>query len=391
VTTNTYGFFPGTSTPSIRNYVTGSLATVRDAVAYRALFGITTPLPSSASPLSLWDINEEVAAGYFAGKFKVSQFPLEGNIGVRVLQTKEGVTGTRTIPATPTTAATTAPLNLDTKYNNFLPSLNTRYTLAEELFLKFSASKTVTRPDFAQLSPSLTLVPNPITPSLNAGSAGNPDLRPIRSTNYDFAIEKYFSPTTSVYATVFYKKVDGFIVSSAATESYDGQDYLITRPRNANPATIKGYEFGYTQFFDFLPEAFKGFGAQANYTYIDSQTPNATLAANTPLPNMSKNSFNLIGMYETKKFSARVAYNWRDKFLSGQANIANVGRIPFYTKAYGWMDASLTYHVTDKLTLTLEGTNLLKTKRLSYYGVESLPQNIYINDRQVGVSATYRF
>lgn len=391
VTTNTYGFFPYTGTPSIRNYVTGVLDAAREATSYRALFGITTPLPTSANPLSLWDINETTLAAYLAGKFKVDRFPLEGNVGLRFVQTKEALTGTRTIPATGTTAATTAPLNLDTKYNNVLPSLNTRYTLADELFLKFSASKTVTRPDFNQLSPSLTLVPNPITPSLNQGSAGNPDLRPIKSTNYDLAIEKYFNPTTSVYATVFYKKVDGFIVSSAATETYDGLSYLITRPRNANPATIKGYEIGYTQFFDFLPEAFKGLGVQANFTYIDSQTPNATLASNTPLPNLSKNSYNVIGMYETKKLSVRVAYNWRDKFLSGQANIANVGRIPFYTKAYGWMDASVNYKFTDKLSLSLEGTNLLRTKRLSYYGVETLPQNVYINDRQIAASMSYRF
>jgi outer membrane receptor protein involved in Fe transport len=106
---------------------------------------------------------------------------------------------------------------------------------------------------------------------------------------------------------------------------------------------------------------------------------------------LSKNSYNLIAMYETKKLSVRVAYNWRDKFLSGQANIANVGRIPFYTKAYGWLDASISYNFNDHLTFGIEGTNLLRTKRSSYYGVETRPQNIYINDLQVTGIVTYRF
>ncbi|HEU5077827.1 MAG TPA: TonB-dependent receptor [Opitutaceae bacterium] len=391
IATNTAGFFPGTDTPSIREYMIGKLDGVRDAVAYRNLFGITTPLPASASPLTLWDIDETTMAGYVMAKFKLGRLPLDGNIGVRGIRTKESVEGTRTVPATPTTPQTTAPLDLDSTYNNVLPSLNLRYTIASGLFLKGSASKTLTRPDFGQLSPSLTLVPNPVNPALNSGSAGNPDLRPIRSRNLDVAIEKYFNRTTSIYATFFYKKVDGFIVNSAETETYDGQDYLITRPRNANPATIKGFEFGYTQFFDFLPAPLRDFGVQANYTYIDSETPNATLGINTPLPNLSRNSYNAILMYETKSLSIRLAYNWRDKFLSGQANIANVGRIPFYTKAYGWLDASVSYRFNDHLSLGVEGTNLLSTKRISYYGVETRPQNVYINDLQISGVLTYRF
>ena len=89
--------------------------------------------------------------------------------------------------------------------------------------------------------------------------------------------------------------------------------------------------------------------------------------------------------------TARVAYNWRDKFLSGQANIANVGRIPFYTRDYGWLDASISYHFNDHLTVGMEGTNLLQTERVSYYGVETRPQNVYINDLQITVIVTYRF
>jgi iron complex outermembrane recepter protein len=380
-----FGFLPYTDTPSIRNYMSGVLDAARDAVSYRALFGITTPLPAEASPLSLWSIEESTTAAYLMGKFKAGQLPLEGNMGVRYVRTQEALDGFRG-----TSATTAVPLNIDTTYNNILPSLNARYTLGDGTYLRFAASRSLTRPNFNQLSPSLTLVPNPINPELNQGSAGNPDLRPIKSKNIDIAFERYFNESTSIYATLFYKKVDGFIVSSSATETIDGAAYLITRPRNADPADIKGVEVGYSQFFDFLPEGLKGFGIQANYTFVDSETPNATLATNTQLQNLSRNSYNFIGMYETKGFSARIAYNFRDKFLSGQANIANVGRIPYYTKAYGWMDASLIWNMTDKFTLSLEGTNLLRTKRVSYFGTENRPQNVYINDRQFSVSFTVR-
>ena len=61
----------------------------------------------------------------------------------------------------------------------------------------------------------------------------------------------------------------------------------------------------------------------------------------------------------------KVAYSWRDEFLSGQANIANVGPIPFCTKAYGWLDASVSYRFNEYFSLSVERANLLQTERLS--------------------------
>src|SRR3546814_5467034 len=64
-------------------------------------------------------------------------------------------------------------------------------------------------------------------------------------------------------------------------------------------------------FFDFLPGPFDGFGIQANYTYVDSSTPAIIPTELTPLPNLSKSSFNVAGLYENGGLSARVAYNYR--------------------------------------------------------------------------------
>ena len=165
----------------------------------------------------------------------------------------------------------------------------------------------------------------------------------------------------------------------------------MSRPQNANIADIKGVEVGYQQFYDFLPGWLSGLGLQANYTYVDSETLDSTLGEKVPLQNLSKNSVNLIGMYEKGRVSARLAYNWRDKFLSGVTNVVGVGALPIYTKAYGWLDASLAYRYSDKVTFALEGLNLLRTVRTSYYGVETRPQSSWANDLQLGASVTVRF
>jgi len=100
-------------------------------------------------------------------------------------------------------------------------------------------------------------------------------------------------------------------------------------------AKIYGVEAAYQRFFDFLPKPFDGLGIQANGTYVkNSGVPNAGLTpvgstggnqTNTgnagsaldpgSLEGLSKWTYNLVGMYEKKKISARVAYNWRSKYL----------------------------------------------------------------------------
>jgi TonB-dependent receptor len=266
-----------------------------------------------------------------------------------------------------------------------------RYRLQEGLYLRGAASKSVTRPSFDQISPSVTLTPNTVNPAQNQGSGGNPALRPVRANNFDVAVERYFNPVTSVFADLFIKKVDGFVTTVSNPEVYDGAVYQVRRPQNTNAADIKGIELGYQQFFDYLPGWMSGLGLQLNYTYIDSRTPSTILGGDVPLMNLSRHSANIVGMYERGKISARVAYNWRDRFLSEIQNIVGVGALPVYTDAYGWLDASLTYRLDDKTSIAIEGSNLLKTMRTSYYGVATRPQSAWLNDRQVSIIATIRF
>lgn len=380
--------FPNdTSTPMFREYLVGSLDSARDPVALRKAFGITSAIPTSASPLSIWHINEETTSGDLMGTYKTTgRFAVDGNVGVRLVRTREKVTGSQTVPST----GAIAPIAIDTTYNDVLPSFNGRLKLAEGLYLRAGASKTITRPDFSQLSPSLTLVPNPTNPLQNAGSAGNPELKPIRGRNYDLSLEKYFSETGSIYVAVFKKRVDGFPTTISGPETYDGVTYQVSRPRNTNGAKIKGFEAGYQQFFDFLPGWMKGFGTQVNYTYVDSETPSTIVGLTTPLQNLSKHSYNLVLMYERGKLSARAAYNWRDKYYTGIVNIVGIGPIPTYNKAYGWLDASVSYQLTKRVRLSLEGSNLLDTTRSSYFGVETRPANTWINDVQVMATVTVR-
>ena len=381
---NPYNFFPGSS--SIGTYLTGNPDFFRDAAALREAFGIDADIPEVGNPLGIWRIEEDTQAVYLKATISTDDIPLVGNLGLRVLRTSESVSGHQSVPST----GEVTPIAINHDYIDVLPSLNLRYDLGNGLYLRAAASRTMSRPDFNQLSPSLTLIRNSIDPQLNQGGAGNPELKPIRANNLDLALEKYYGGVGSVYATAFFKQVDGFVATASNTELHDGALYQVSRPYNSDSADILGLEFGYRRFFDFLPGRWSGLGMQANYSYIDSKTSRDAQGERRPLQNLSRHSYNLIGLYEYDRFSTRVAWNWRDKYLSSIANVVGIGALPVYTKDYGWLDASLSYHFDDDVTLTLEGGNLLNTVRQSYYGVETRPHSSWRNDRQIGMLVTAR-
>jgi len=365
VVPNPYGDVLGTG------YLVGDTDIARDILALRRLLGITAALPTS-NPLGTWSIDEDTQSAYLMARLKSADLPLEGNVGVRVIRTDDALEGFQG-----TSNATAQPLDIDHMYVDVLPSVNLRYALNPGLYLRGAVSKTMTRPDFSQMSPSLTL--NPVQLK---GSAGNPELRPMRADSYDIALEKYINKTTSAYLTGFKKNVDGFVSSVTNPETHDGLTYDVTRPYNTGASVIRGAEIGYQQFYDFLPGWLGGLGLQANYTYIDSDVE----GSNLPLAGLSRNSYNLIGMYEQGPVSARIAYNWRDKYLTSLS-----GGVPVYIKSYGWLDASVSYRFTNKISLAIEGTNLLGTERTSYYGEETRPQTTWDNDTQVSAIVTVRF
>lgn len=381
-------FLPGST--SLGNYLVGRIDTARDPVAFRETFGITTPLPTAGNPLGVWTIDEATDAAYLLAHLKAPGQPVDGNAGVRVVRTKESVDGWQTVQG----SGSITPIDVHSRYTDVLPSVNLRWRPSDGLVLRAAASKTVTRPDFNQLSPSLVLVRNTVDTSgnSNTGTAGNPALRPIRANNVDVAVERYFSESTSVYATVFWKKVDGFLSTVIQREIHDGVPYNVSRPQNMNQGTIKGAEIGYQQFFDFLPGWLSGFGVQANYTYVDGRAYNPARGADVALQNLSRNSANLVGLYEKGPWSTRVAYNWRDRFVSSTTTVVGTTTpSDIYIKAYGWLDASLSYRVNDRLWFALEGSNLLRTRRSSYYDVPTRPQSSWLNDRQYAATVTVRF
>lgn len=339
---------------------------------------------------------EKVLSGYLTADYggSLAGLDIDGNVGVRLVQTKTGSRGTVF-----NSDGTLDPINVTRDYTKALPSFNLRAHLTEKLQARFAFSKSFARPNFDQMGTNVTLNPvtqvSPITGRPSGGS-GNPYLNPIKSTNYDATLEWYFAKAGSVTIGGFYKQVDGFLASGSMVRTFGGVDYDIGTTLNSGKGKIKGFEVAYQQFFDFLPGPLSGLGVQANYTFVDSNVTNPFAVAGSniptlvPLEKLSKHSYNLVGLYEKGPVSARVAWSWRGKYLDTTYGSGANG-IPQFQKPYASLDGSISVNFNKHLAASLDAVNILNRMNVTYIGTMSQPLQYTLNDRRFGLSlrATY--
>jgi iron complex outermembrane recepter protein len=388
----------------------------------------------------LGTIDEKTYAGYLRAGFgsDLAGLRFDGNVGVRAVRTETVGIGRRVLgyrsgapitnPDGTVTAAPTVTLDSDfsggREYTKFLPSANLRVFLTDELVLRAAASQNISRPSFDQLNPQFNLsasytdaasvAPTLVNPGapydpinnpyVGTGTAlGDPNLKPERTTSYDAALEWYFDRVGYVYVTGFYKNIKDLIVRRPAEPIFQTIDGLgtirfnVERFLNQAEGYVRGFEVGGQKFFDFLPAPFDGLGLQANYTFADSDAGqqaagdiNSTTQVDVGLINLSKHSFNLIGLYDKNGLNMRVAYNWRGKYLQGTNN-TGTQNLPIFGDSIGFLDASISYDVTKNFALTLDGQNLLDTTTKTYQIFANRPRDYQINDRRVSIRGRVRF
>ncbi len=297
---------------------------------------------------------------------------------------------------------------LEGDYDMWLPNADLKIEFTDSLVGRFSFSETMTRPNYGDIQGGQT-INSLLRIDGGTGNRGNPNLLPFESTNFDASLEFYYGIDSYVAVGYFYKDVKNFIGTSsvveetfglphpalgpladearAATGSTDagtlyswilenragapgvdaangiisgvaGRDpaspFNLTVPVNIEEATMKGWEFVIQHTFGDT-----GFGAILNATLVDADVgyDNFSLAQQFVLTGLS-DSANIIAFYDKHDFSVRVAWNWRDDFLSGTGQ-ANVGAgPPTYVAAYQQIDVSASYWFTDSFQVYVDVLNL---------------------------------
>lgn len=330
--------------------------------------------------------SEQTQAAYAQLRFAFDdwQYPVDGNVGLRVVNTRNTAQGyllflpANNVPddaigvPVPRMSPFAAELDSEHEYVNVLPSLNLRMKAGKDLQFRLGYATGISRPDFSNMQAYLSLnqkadvTTDPDTGVTTVNSvthtgeaSGNPMLKPVKSQQLDLTAEWYFGRTDSITVAAFYKQLKDIIIKQTsvvqlADDSGNPVDFLVTSPVNGAKGHAAGFEVAYQQYFDMLPGWMSGFGLQANYTFVDSKrklynpvyspycsggnnaanlnlnlngcdTDGRTFG-NLPIEGLSRHSYNLALMYDKGPWSARVAYSWRDKYLQAvNANGTNGG------------------------------------------------------------------
>ncbi len=198
-------------------------------------------------------------------------------------------------------------------------------------------------------------------------SEGNPDLKPLLSTNFDVSFEWYLKSAGSVTVGAFYKDIKNF--SYTANTIISGGTYAgwrLVRPENGPAGNLRGIELGWTQALKFLPKPFDGLGVQANYTWVDGEARVPGRGTLDRLPDQVDKVSNFQLYYEKFPFSARVAYNFNGRYIRTLGVDANNDE---WFDHINTIDASVSYTLRKGWNLYLEGKNLTDavTRRI-YFG-----------------------
>ena len=338
----------------------------------------------------LFAVYEKDTAAFVQADFSGDNWA--ANVGVRFVHTQEqAFSYTQVDPTTPGAVLTSAfgpfgALEGDHDYNDVLPSANLKLDLTKDLVARFAAAETMTRPDYSALAGFTNLTPPGAVGETGSGSGGNPDLKPIRSTNLDAGLEWYFAKRSLLSATAFYMDLRNYVSYGSEIKTYttfssqfpNGAQvpYNLTVPINAQ-GRVEGMEVAYQQAIT------DNFGFAGNYTYADGkQTSNVqpTLTGapgDDRLVGTSKDTYNVSGYFENKMFNAQVGYTYRSAFYSG------LDRSTAFTQDnIGTLSASLGYTMNEHFSIKLDGLNL-NNPTLKYYALNTTqPRAFYRNGSQ---------
>lgn len=357
----------------------------------RSFFGAPSGQPEF-DPTRRFEANEKTYAAYLQGGYEipVGAITIDGKVGVRYSRTDRTITGTGIVDGDAVT--TTA----DTTDEDWLPNASARIQFGGGLQARATYSKTLARPGFGSLNPGLNYVVSTNPNIRNGGSGGNPDLLPQMSDSYDATLEYYWR---SGYFAIggYYRDIQNRVVNDVDVETIGGIEYNISRPRNVGEATLKGIEVSGQMFFDFLPGDLAGFGTFGNFTYADSEIGGSDPLAGYSLQGVSKYNFNAGLLYDRNGISGRVVYTYRSDYFdenrTGAGDVRPVDQPVWlnYVRPNGRVDFSLAYDVTPELTLTVEGTNVLRSRYQSYINQDYFIRDTRTDDSIYAVGFRARF
>ena len=334
-------------------------------------------------PGGTWSVRVKQLSSYVQGNYAGDLgVPFNANFGARIIHTRLQVDQHLSGPTGPYFVT---PVDLGIKRTNrsftdVLPAINVAFDMTQKLKVRLAYAKNMQLLNLDQWGGGLTLeyglvagTSPPIFAVLSGGQNGNPGLDPWRSSNYDLSVEYYLSRSSLINLALFYVKVDSFIANGTELRcDLPDQDGVvrnhcvaISGPVQGQGKSLRGLELGVKQAFDFLPGFWRNFGVDANFTFSPSNVGRDVAGNVIPFQDNSREQENLVLWYQSKRFEARLAGNYRSKRAVSQ-DFSGIAGFEEYQAPTFYLDASLSVDITPQLQFYAQGSNLTN-ERERYY------------------------
>jgi len=359
---------------------------------------------------------------------------LRYNVGVRYVRTDQTVGGRvsisdprNTLPNGSTIADGSRYPNVvnfvetEREYENWLPSASAAFNALDNLIVRASLSRSMTRANPNDMLPGLGFS----SPSADVGSVGNPDLKPFLSDNIDLGVEFYTGKEGYVGVTGFLKDIEGFTVLGSRTVPFSelaiygvtfdsltvAQQTAINSRGGPNAATVvlnqqvnadgklkvEGLEFNWVQPLDFLLAdiGLDGFGFTANYTIVDQKGKGQVPAVAV---GVAPTTYNSTVYYEKNGVSARLSTTFSEGTQVSGLNQNGIARAARFSDDYQQWDFSSSFDFATMFgwsdmipQLTVDVINLFDEEQREYFQFPNATFTQYEPGRTVIVGLRGRF
>ncbi|MDD6393490.1 MAG: TonB-dependent receptor [Prevotella sp.] len=275
-------------------------------------------------------------------------------------------------------------------YTNWLPSLLLKYTPDDNSNVRFSITKTISRPKYSALvaNKSFNLADQEAT-------IGDPNIKPTEAWNFDLSADYYFKSIGMVSLGLYYKDIKnvnvetlGYYTGEELGLAGNGELFEVTQNMNAYDARVFGVEVAWQRDFGFIAPELRCLGFYGNYTYTHSTTRNYNPRLgiedgdDVKMAGSPEHTANASLYFEKNGVNVRMSYNFASDFID-MMNTGSRELDRYYDKVnYLDLNASYTWGKNTKFTVYAEANNLLnqplryyqgeskRTMQVEYYGVK---------------------
>lgn len=244
---------------------------------------------------------------------------------------------------------------------DYLPSINTLFSLSENMNIRTAYTKTVARPTFRELAPYITF-------DFVGGLLfqGNAELKRTLITNYDVRWEYFTGPGEIIAISGFYKELQNPLERVIRTDI--GNDALSIQ--NVEEGRVYGLEMEIRKNLGFVAHGLRHFNLGTNLTIVRSEVdiPELELTvarearpdapSTRELQGQSPYLFNIDLGYENPDigFMSSVSYN---KFGDRLSIVAEGATPDIYERGYGSLNFTANKTLLENFELSLKASNLL--------------------------------